>query len=134
MGYIIEKLIDTMKIPSRNLIYLPLVFIMSGCSDGKYHPYNNGTSLYNVTQKCVGVQKFTAIVLPDGNDDLDQFGCSYLSNMRNQIANKQDIYTPSKIGKQNPIATMGSIENYQKGEITPLRDTSLKPGNKQNGS
>jgi hypothetical protein len=56
------------------------------------------------------------------------FGLSMNVSLGNQLANREDLVKPKKLGKPNPMSTVGAVERYQKDQVKALSDISLEAG------
>jgi type IV pilus biogenesis protein CpaD/CtpE len=56
------------------------------------------------------------------------FGMATNYNLSRQVANSDELERPRKLGSPNPMASVGAVERYQKGEVRPLSDQTLEAG------
>ncbi|MDR1608096.1 MAG: hypothetical protein LBT38_06780 [Deltaproteobacteria bacterium] len=56
------------------------------------------------------------------------------NNLGAQIVDQKDLTEPRKVGNPNPMAAVGAVERYQKGEVRALSETEIEAGGGGSGS
>jgi type IV pilus biogenesis protein CpaD/CtpE len=54
------------------------------------------------------------------------FGAATNYNLGVQAADPERLFQPAALGRPNPMAAVGAVERYQKGQIRALGDQSLE--------
>ncbi|MDR1046029.1 MAG: hypothetical protein LBP33_13125 [Candidatus Adiutrix sp.] len=60
------------------------------------------------------------------------FGASTEWNEASQLADIYELAFPKPIGRPNPLAAVGAVERYQKGQVRPLLSQSIEAGEVEN--
>ncbi|MDR2444262.1 MAG: hypothetical protein LBE31_12190 [Deltaproteobacteria bacterium] len=56
------------------------------------------------------------------------FGLATNVSLGQEITDRTELATPKTLGKSNPMASVGAVERYQKGQVRALPEISLEAG------
>jgi hypothetical protein len=117
-----------MKSLANNILIMTIFTISSllvGCSHQSSHLQNQYGPRAAVTQ-----------AKDDFFDDMwfssktvhHSFAASTNNNLGSQLVNETELAKPRALGPVNPMAAVGAVERYQKGQVRALSEVSVEVG------
>ena len=116
------------KIPSMALscAFLLCAFLAAGCATQSSSPLQNqygpAAAATRAPEGVAPDQWFSSLAVHPS------FALATNWNLGAQVIDQRELSQPRRLGGPNPMAAVGAVDRYQKGQVRALPETSLEAG------